>query len=618
KSNLRFIVLSGELTSCQLYKKLRNLFQDKVRFFNVYGQTETIGNCAYAVPEEFDAEQGYLPVGYPYPHNKAYILDEDLQPVLPGEIGELHMAGGCLARGYLNRPDLNAEKFISNPFVENITSESFDQLFKTGDLARYLPDGAIELLTRVDFQVKLRGMRVELGEIESALEQYSGIKQAVVVAREDIPGEKRLVAYAVPEFHSEEIISNVLSRELRRFLEQKLPDYMVPSAFVFLDTLPLTPNGKLDRLSLPAPIQDNSDPNRAFAAPQDDLELQLTQIWEKLLGVQSIGIKDDFFELGGNSLLAVQLVTEIQKISGTNLPLTALLEASTVEQMANILRQPIQTDWPVLVPIRSTGSKKPLFCIHAIGGPVLFYRDLVRYLDPEQPLYGLQSKGLDGKQTPLTRVEDMAALYIKEMRTVQPEGPYFIGGHSFGGLIAYEMAQQLHAQGQKVALLAFFDVITPKLAKTSPPLLRFVRTHLINFWRTETKDKLNYFMKRVKWYQLRKEVRKNEYKEHLQKQKVNAIPMLHVLDTNYQASMSYEPKTYPGKVTVFRAMEQSPRSAHDPYMGWGELATGGVESYEIPGSHLNIVEEPNVKFLAEKLSVCLNKAQANYVYLVQQ
>ena len=252
---LRLIIFTGELTSCKLLKQLRNQLKNQPRFFNVYGQTETIGNCAYPLPEDFDREEGYIPVGYPYPHNQAYILDEHLQPVAVGEIGELHMAGACLSPGYLNLPDLNAAKFISNPFVETQLglSEPANRLFKTGDLARYLPDGAIEILGRVDFQVKLRGMRIELGEIESVLEQHPSLKEVVVTAREDESGDKRLVGYIVPKLLLDDIDQTTFTRELRLFLQGKLADYMIPSAFVMLPALPLTPNGKVDRLALPAP-----------------------------------------------------------------------------------------------------------------------------------------------------------------------------------------------------------------------------------------------------------------------------------------------------------------------------------------------------------------------------
>ncbi|MBD0302853.1 MAG: non-ribosomal peptide synthetase, partial [Tolypothrix sp. T3-bin4] len=370
-SKLRLILLSGEITPCQLLKQLRNQLKSQPRFFNVYGQTETIGNCAYPVPDEFDQEQGYVPVGYPYPHNQAYILDEYLQPVAVGETGELHMAGACLARGYLNRSELNAAKFISSPFLEMQLglSESAKRIFKTGDLARYLPDGAIEIVGRVDFQVKLRGMRVELGEIESVLEQHPSIKEVVVIAREDKSNDKRLVGYIVPTFLLDGIDQSTFTRELRQFLQKKLADYMIPASFVMLPALPLTPNGKVDRLALPAPDQVRQEPEETFIAPQDELELQLAKIWEKVLGVQFIGVRDNFFELGGHSLLVVNLLAEVERVFHKNLSISSFLEGQTIEQQATLLNQQEGiTPWRSLVRIRPGSTKSPFFCIHAAWG----------------------------------------------------------------------------------------------------------------------------------------------------------------------------------------------------------------------------------------------------------
>ena len=607
-SKLRLILLSGEITPCQLLKQLRNQLKSQPRFFNVYGQTETIGNCAYPVPEDFDREQGYVPVGYPYPQNQAYILDDHLQPVAVGEVGELHMAGACLARGSLNRPDLNAEKFIYNPFVETQLSPSqpIKRLFKTGDVARYLPDGAIEILGRVDFQVKLRGMRVELGEIESRLEQHPTVKEAVVTATEDEWGDKRLVAYVVPKILSDEISQTVFTRELRNFLKEKLADYMVPSAFVMLSTLPLTPNGKIDRRALPAPDQVRQEPEETLVAPQDELELQLTKIWEKVLGVQSIGVRDNFFELGGHSLLAVRLFAEIEQIFGRNLPLTTLLQAPTIEEIARILRQDGgSVPWSSLVAIQPNGSKTPLLCIHPIGGNVLEYLNLVKYLGSKQPVYGLQAQGIDGKQAPLNRVEDMAAHYIQEIRTLQPQGPYFLAGFSFGGLVAYEMAQQLYAQGQKVSLLALFDTRSPKLLGNRPSFVKSVLMRLGHLWQLEPNEKLDYMQSVVKWY-----FNKGDYKDYLRRQLPESLQNFEVLDSNLEASRNYVPQVYPGSVTLFRCSIQDPKYSHERPLGWGELV-GEVTIHDVPSYHDRILREPHVRVLAEKLKLCLEKAQAD-------
>jgi aspartate racemase len=622
-SKLRLILLSGEITSCQLLKQLRNQLKSQPRFFNVYGQTETIGSCAYPLPEDFDREQGYVPVGYPYPHNQAYILDDHLQPVAVGDIGELHMAGACLARGYLNRPDLNADKFISNPFVETqlSSSEPTERLFKTGDVARYLPDGAIEILGRVDFQVKLRGMRVELGEIESMLEQHPTVKEAVVTAIEDDAGDKRLVAYVVLKLPSNEINQTVLTKELRNFLKEKLADYMVPSAFVMLAALPLTPNGKVDRRALPAPGPVRQEPEETFVAPQDELELQLTKIWEKVLGVQPIGVRDNFFELGGHSLLAVRLLTEVEKVFDKNLPLSSFVEAQTVEQLANLLRQQDESaPWRSLVMIQPGTTKPPLFCVHAVWGTVLFYQKLVRYLEPDQPFYALQAQGLDGKQAPCTSVREMAAHYIKEIRTVQPEGPYFIGGYSFGGWVAFEIARQLHAQEQEIALLTLFDTSAPGYHKPTSSsddgkpstFLDSSLFHLCKLLRLNIQDQLAYLWERLVWHLMagKLSIFYRIYLRYLRRSPQD-LRLLDVAGANNQAAKSYVPQVYPGRLTLFRATDKTAGFGNDLDMGWGELATGGVEIYDISGSHTEIMQEPQLGRVAEKLKLCLDKAQAN-------
>ncbi|MBV8884716.1 MAG: amino acid adenylation domain-containing protein, partial [Chroococcidiopsidaceae cyanobacterium CP_BM_RX_35] len=291
QSSLRQIVFSGGLLPCQLLKRLRTLLGNQLRIANVYGQTETVGTCAYPIPVAFDQEQGYVPVGYPLAHNQVYLLDSNLQPVQKGEKGELHVAGVGLARGYLNRPELTSKQFIANPFSKG----SIARLYKTGDVARYLPDGTLELLGRLDHQVKIREMRVELGEIELALEQHPTVREVVVTSVEDVSGDTRLVAYLVPELLPDGRSKMVAIGELRGFLKKQLPEYMVPSSFVTLAALPLTPNGKVDRCALATPDLARQKPAATFVSPRNDLECQLTQIWEEILVIQSIGVRDDFF-----------------------------------------------------------------------------------------------------------------------------------------------------------------------------------------------------------------------------------------------------------------------------------------------------------------------------------
>lgn len=608
KSQLRLTLFSGGLLPCQLLKKVRSAVGNQPRIVNIYGQTETIGVCAYPIPAKFDKEQGYVPVGYPLAHTQVDVLDDHLQPVPVGESGELHVTGAGLARAYLNHPQLTAERFILNPFSDAPNA----RLYKTGDVARYLPDGTLEILGRTDHQVKIREMRVELGEIESVLEQHPDIRETVVTAREDDSGDKRLVAYIVPKLASNEINQTVLTKELRNFLKEKLADYMVPCTFVMLAALPLTPNGKVDRCALPAPDQVRQEPEETFVAPQDELELQLTKIWEKVLGVQPIGVKDNFFELGGHSLLAVRLFAEIEQIFGKNLPLATLLQATTVEELASVLRQKgWSAPWSSLVAIQPSGSKPPLFCIHPIGGNVLEYLNLVRYLGSDQPVYGLQAQGLDGKQAPLNRVEDMATHYIKEIRAFQPEGPYFIAGFSFGGAVAFEMARQLHAQGQKVALLALCDTRSPKLRENRLSFVESMCIRLSHLWQLEPQEKLNYIQSWVKWH-----MHKGDYKEFLRNQLPESLLNFDVLDANFQATKNYVPQVYSESVTLFRCRVQDPKFSHDPQLGWGELVSGQLKIHDVPGDHDGMLREPRVRALAEKLKLCLDKAQADEKELI--
>ena len=337
KSKLRTIVFSGDLLPVQIYKQLRNLFKERLHVFNLYGQTETIGSCAYSIPKEFDSEREYIyiPVGYPYSHNQSYILDENLEPVTPGEIGELYIAGACLARGYLNSLELNAEKFISNPF----NSDPVERLFKTGDLARYWSDGAIELLGRTDFQVKIRGMRVELGEIEFTLGQHPSVKEAVVIAAENELRENHLVAYVVPNSS----LSKITQTELRGYLDRKLPDYIVPSAFVLLDSLPLTPNGKIDRLALRSRKIIHPEREAAYVKPQTETEEIIATVWQEVLLLEYVGIHDNFFELGGHSLLMAQVhsklssLLELSNILGQQLSIVELYQYPTIHLLADYL-----------------------------------------------------------------------------------------------------------------------------------------------------------------------------------------------------------------------------------------------------------------------------------------
>jgi thioesterase domain-containing protein/acyl carrier protein len=478
-----------------------------------------------------------------------------------------------------------------------------------------LDDGKIEYLGRIDNQVKIRGFRIELGEIETLLGQHPAIAQTTVIVREDRPGDRRLVAYCVADPHSPPKIN-----QLRDFISQQVPNYMVPAMFVLLPTLPMTANGKVDRRALPAPDDLRPELEDTSIAPRNELETQLTQIWGKVLGLQSIGIRDNFFELGGNSLLAVRLLSKIQTNLGHKLPLSMLFTAQTIEQLAEILTPTDSVDpamsWSSLVPIQTTGSKPPLFFIHAVWGNVLFYKELVSYLEPDRPCYGLQAQGLDGQQAPSTSVVEMAAHYIQAIQSVQPQGPYAICGNSFGGVVAFEVAKQLHEDGEKIAFLAAFDTAAPTATAVTDgsellDLGSQLLVHLRIFVKLKLSDQFTYVWERLKWHLIGGKV-SLFYRFYLRylNRSPSALRLLDVGLANRQARQCYRPTAYPGSITLFRAKQEYPEEFQPAAdLGWSELATGKVEVYEVPGKHDTMMHEPQVQVLAEQVKVCLQRVE---------
>ncbi|HSL02297.1 MAG TPA: alpha/beta fold hydrolase, partial [Nitrospiraceae bacterium] len=352
--------------------------------------------------------------------------------------------GHGLARGYRGQPELTKERFIPHPF----STDSQARLYRTGDLVRYRPDGRIVHLGRLDRQVKIRGVRIELGEIETVLSRHPAIRQAVVTAREDQQGVKQLAAYAVCQDGPAPSPT-----ELRAFVRAVLPEYMTPSFFVFLEAMPLTANNKVDLRALPAPPPPLSD-GLAHIGPRNWVEVQLTALWQQVLEVPKIGIHDNFFDLGGHSLKAAQLFFLLEQVYGRRLPLATLFQAPTIAELASVLsREQWTPPWQSLVAIQPSGAATPIFMVPGVGGNVLVFAQLARLLGSDQPFYGLQARGLDGKETPFTSVPEMAKHYIAEIRAVRPQGPYVVLGICTGGLIAYEMAQQLLEQGEVVTLV---------------------------------------------------------------------------------------------------------------------------------------------------------------------
>ncbi|HEX8186752.1 MAG TPA: alpha/beta fold hydrolase, partial [Pyrinomonadaceae bacterium] len=523
--------------------------------------------------------------------------------------------GAGLARGYLHRPSLTAERFVPDPF----SAEPGGRLYRTGDLARYLPDGEIEFLGRMDEQVKIRGFRIELGEIEAALAECEGVREAAVVARE-AAGGGRLVAY-VAGAGGEAPEAEALRGELKR----RLPEYMVPSAFVVLDELPRAPGGKVDRRALPAPGQQRSG-LKEFVAPRTGVEMSLAKIWEELLGVSPVGVTDNFFDLGGHSLLAVRMTARIQKQFGQEIPLAALFQGATIEHLATLLGERSEgVVWSPLVSIRPTGRKRPFFCVHAIGGDVLSFYYLSRYLDEEQPFYALQAPALYELGETFLTIEDYAARYVEAVRGAQPEGPYLLGGYSFGGVVAFEMAQQLRRQGQRVELLAIFDTSSPHVFNQLP---EFDEVELlVGLAWAEARAREKYVRLSDEYMrQLGSEERLQHFVEEMRKAELTPndieVAMLRRFLKGFaarqKATRLYRPReVYGGRVTLFRCeeadaemrvyLERAGLATDDPVYGWGAHTTEPVDVHVVPGHHNRMFLEPYVKGLAERVTACLEE-----------
>jgi len=587
------------------------------RLINEYGPTETVVGCCVFESPQGEIPSGAVPIGKPIANTQLYVLDEKQQLVPIGLPGELYIGGDGLARGYLNRPELTAQNFVPHPF----SAKAGARLYRTGDIARYLPDGNLEYVGRADHQVKIRGFRIELGEIEAAVAQHPLIRDVVVIAREDQPGNKRLVAYYVPREQGINASSQtrnghpLSSDSLRDYLRKELPDYMIPSEFAMLETLPLTANGKVDRRALPSLNGNGSDRAETFIAPRDVLELRLAQIWEEILDRRPIGVRDDFFKLGGHSILAARLMARIQQLLGTNLPLATLFKRATIEYLASLLRreQPASV-FSSLVKIQSGNSTLPFFCVHPSGGNVLCYAALAHHLGPQQTFYGLQSWGLSGVNFPHTTIEDMATHYLNEMKTVQPHGPYFLGGWSMGSDIAFEIAQQIQMQREQVGLLALLDSRAPAPA---PDISEIDELLLMQ---TFAQD-LGLDLKSIKFS--RSELERLGPDEQLSylfacARASNILPpdleldqlqrLYQLFKINLGAMLSYMPQSKQDRITLLRTEEYSTANGHIGAAGWESFATEGVEVYVVQGNHFNMVREPFVKSLTSQLRACLDAA----------
>ena len=594
--SVRLVIVGGEKAHKSSYQTWLSMVGKNRRWLNTYGPTEiTVSATSY---EPGSAPQHHkllteIPIGRPLTNVEAYILNSQLQPVPLGVPGELYIGGDGVARGYLYRPELTQERFINSPFC------SEKKLYQTGDLVRYLEDGYLEYLGRIDNQVKLHGFRIELGEIEAFLTQHLDIQEALVIIREDNPGEKRMCAYLVSHTPRKDTL-----KEVRNSLRNKLPKYMIPADFVFLETLPLTSNGKVNRRALPVPSQDKFAEDNEIVVPQDELELRLVKIWEKILGVKNLSVTDDFFDVGGNSLLAVRLFAQIQQRFGQSISLARLFQFPTVKGLASLLRQDNQSLKPSALVLLNPGKQKtPLFFINSIS----YAQKLAQYLDKEMPLYCLSIFGLTDlfspAEIPKLTLPEIATLFIEDLQTVQPEPPYRLVTYCGDTRLTWEIAQQLHSQNKAVSFLGFIDFFW---GYGEQDMLAF---HLDNF----KKFGLHYLVEKINRRVLNltgKSLLISQKISGKLSQKIGHVDSKTLRDVNFlehfhRASNAYTPKSYPGKINLFLSSELRTRKL--PRLT--NLASGGMEIQEIPGYHHSIFSEPHIKVLGEKLNLGLGNSK---------
>jgi thioesterase domain-containing protein len=565
----------------------------------MYGITETTVHVTHYALDEADMAPGTgSRVGRALPSLQLYLLDAAQQPVPIGVPGEIYVGGAGVARGYLGRPDLTAARFVPDPFG----TTPGGRLYRAGDLARWRADSegghcVAEFLGRADQQVKLRGYRIEPGEIEAALRDQPGIRDTVVQLREDVPGERRLVAYVVPERETQ-----VIPEQLQRALQAMLPDYMVPSAIVPLDVLPLTSNGKLDRRALPAPgiTRRASD---TYLAPRDGLELQLVRVWEELLHIHPVGVRDGFFELGGHSLLVLHLVAHIERTFDVRLSLADLVQGTTIERLALMIRQKRSGTESRFVLMQPEGAGRPVFGVVPAGGTLACYVSLAELMGTDRPFYALQPRNTMQETATARTIEAMAREDLEELQRIQPKGPYALAGWSMGGFVAYEMACLLRDAGEEVELLALLDIGVPDPnAPSRDPTeaaLELGAQHL-DLDLTELGDVTG---------EERMEAFLQLAQRHGRLAHEVDLRWVRVLADGFRISVEamqrYRPRPYPGRVTLIRAQEHQ-ENDRGLTQGWDALAQEGVDVYWVPGTHQSLVRRPQVAEVARRLRAILD------------
>ncbi len=616
--DLRLIRLEGDRASVKDIELFKSRFAGTCRLVNGLGATECGIVRQYFVGLDTPTPNLIVPIGYKVEDMDVILLDDSGQEVRAGEVGEICVSSHYLSPGYWRKPDFTAAAFIENPKDTRL------RLYRTGDIGRMRDGECLEYLGRRDLQVKIRGHRVVVAEVESALQTLRGVKAAAVVMRQDKEGESRLVAYVVPDVHE-----SLTTSSLRRQMVARLPHFMVPSVFVMLSALPLDANGKVDRRALPTPDQCRPKLEEAFVAPQTLLQDQLARVWERVLGITPVGIKDDFFDLGGDSLLAVTMMVEVEGTLQRKVPLSLLLAGTTIEYLADAIRLEATELLAAIVPIQLGNGGRPFFFLHGDYWSGGFYcTALARHIGRDQPFYALPPCGLNGEPVPPSYTA-MAKKHVEAIRTVQPEGPYQLGGLCNGGLVAYEIARLLEQSNQKVEILVLVGALAANaryewllwlprqigavLGLDSDKLLgRFVRLRdrIANIGALPTLEILKYVWRNSK--KIRMEFRRllaprTEKGDVAQKASSELRLMTpedmrgHLRETYLTLDYEYAPGPYGGRVTLLWPADD-PVSLKDVIVCWQRVAHS-VDAHVIPGRHFTCLTEHAQSTAAELRSM---------------
>jgi amino acid adenylation domain-containing protein len=613
---LKRVISGGEALTPDLMESFFERLDAEL--YNDYGPTETsIAVSTWKCRPDY--QRGIIPIGRPISNVRLFVLDGDLKPVPVGVPGELYIGGVAVGDGYLNRPELNAERFLPDPF----SGVETDTIYRTGDRCRWLPDGHIEFLGRRDNQVKIYGARVELGEVEAAVCGHPQVAYAAAVVRQSAPGFNSLAAYVVPRGRQAQTADarREFVQDLQRYLKATFPAYLVPQVFKVMEALPQLVSGKVNRAAL-LTIAPVKQPVRRYVAPRTPLEQQLAAIWAELLKVDRVGAHDNFFELGGHSLLAVRMMVQARAALGTTLPVTVLFAAPTVaelaermetaqrgeidgsspapdlmEELTNSMLQPPRGDGRVLVPLRKGGASTPLFCIHGLGGHVAGFLPLAAGLAEPRPVFGLQAQGLAPQEQPHDSVEVMATSYLQAIRKEQPHGPYLLAGWSMGGVIALEVAHQLRTAGREVALVALLDTYLspdefPVEDAGEHSVIRWLAPHL------------NLSLEELKRLPLEKQW--DRIAEQTQVAKGVGVAeirrLARVCVAHLAAMAAYTPPPYPGRAVLFRT-----ETDEDLDQRWQSVCPG-LRVEMVTGNHYSMLRKPYAEALADRLDRCLRDA----------